>query len=98
MKEIIEKIEEVYGLKITDKSFKDIPLFDLPIHQPFKFNIEINYCSIKSKSCFELHFPSLYINGNKIKEFTEEIIRVKDIINMLNYELKNNFSSEWILQ
>jgi len=98
MEKILVKIEELTGLKIIDKSFDGIPLFDVPYNQPFKFDVQISFNSIRGACSFQLHFPSLYVKANEVKDFSETINYVASVIEKLNEALKKDYSEEWVLQ
>jgi hypothetical protein len=96
--EILKDIKEITGLEIINKSNQGIPLFDVPFRQPFSFDVQISYNSIKGMSSFELHFPSLYVKSNNVTDFAKTITYVVDIINSLNEAIKEDYSSEWVKQ
>jgi hypothetical protein len=98
MDEILTYVKETTEVEIVNKSWDSIPLFDVPIHQPFKFGVEIVFNSIKEQCSFQMHFPSLYIKANDVMEFYKTIGQVASAIETLNAGLKNNYSSEWVLQ
>ncbi len=96
--EILNDIKETLGMEIINKSNEGIPLFDIPYKQPFKFNLEIVFNSIKGMCSFQLHFPSLYIKANDITAFTKEVNYVSIIIEELNKAIQADYSPEWVQQ
>jgi hypothetical protein len=98
MKNLLKEINETIGLEIIEKSFEEIPLFDVSYKQPFKFGIHISYNSIKGQGSFEFNFPSFYVKSFETNSFLEEINKVVEIVNKLNKTLKENYSIEWVRQ
>jgi signal recognition particle receptor subunit beta len=96
--ELLKEIKENTGLEIVDKSFNGVPLFDTPTHQPFDFDVTIEFSGIRGMSDFEVHFPSLYIKSNETDTFAQTITNVTVIVNKLNEALKKEYSSEWVRQ
>jgi len=92
------EIKNQTGMEIIDKSFDGIPLFDVPYNQPFKFDVQISFNSIRGACSFQLHFPSLYVKANEVKDFSETINYVASVIEKLNEALKKDYSEEWVLQ
>jgi len=91
-------IKSQTGLEIKNESREGIPLFNVPNRQPFKFNLEISYNSIRGQGSFELHFPSLYVKANDVREFSNQVNLLTFLIEDLNKALKKDFSNEWVLQ
>ena len=85
-------------MEIINESREDIPLFNVPHRQPFKFDLEISYNSIRGQGSFELHFPSLYVKANDVKEFSNQVNFLTFLIENLNKSLRKDFSAEWVLQ
>ena len=54
--------------------------------------------SIRGACSFQLHFPSLYIKANEVKDFSNEVNFITFLIEGLNKDLKKDYSSEWVLQ
>ena len=75
-----------------------IPLFKIDTYQPFNFGIEISYNSMRGRSSFELHFPSLYVGSDEVLEFSNIINQVVSYINQLNAALRAEYSDEWLKQ
>jgi len=95
-KALIE-IKNQTGMEIINKSFDGIPLFDVPYNQPFKFDLQISFNSIRGMCSFQLHFPSLYIKANEVKDFSNEVNFVTFLIEGLNKAIAKDYSSEWVL-
>lgn len=95
---LLKEIKDITGIEIINKSREGIPLFDVPYRQPFKFDVQISYNSIKGMGSFELHFPSLYVKSNEVIEFSNVINQVVFIINQLNEVIREDYSNEWVKQ
>jgi len=92
------EIKNQTGMEIINKSFDGVPLFDIPYCQPFKFDLQISFNSIRGACSFQLHFPSLYIKANEVKDFSNEVSFISFLIEGLNKDLKKDYSAEWVLQ
>jgi len=95
---VLGEIKQLTSMEIINKSFDGIPLFDMPFKQPFKFNIEISFSSLKGTCSFGLHLPSLYVKSEEVIEFSNIINQLTSIINQLNIALKHDYDKEWVKQ
>lgn len=95
---VLADIKNQTGMDIINESREGIPLFKIPSRQPFKFDLEISYSSIKGRCSFELHFPSLYVKANDVRDFSNEVNFITFLIDNLNKAIKKDYSEEWVLQ